>query len=51
MTMMTESLAKEIGKRRGIPETYLINPQGKVIQKNFGLMVDAEFFEYQKFSQ
>ena len=51
MAMMTESLAKEIGKRRGIPETYLINPQGKVIQKNFGLMVDAEFFEYQKFSQ
>ena len=51
MTMMTESLAKEIGKRRGIPETYLINPQGKVIQKNFGLMIDAEFFEYKKFSQ
>jgi thiol-disulfide isomerase/thioredoxin len=45
VVMMTPELAKAIGKRRGVPELYVINPQGRVIQKDFGLMVDLDLAE------
>lgn len=45
VVMMTSELSKAIGKRRGVPELYVINPQGRVIQKDYGLMVDLDFFD------
>lgn len=45
VVMMTPELSKAIGKRRGVPELYVIDPQGRVIQKDFGLMVDLDFFD------
>ena len=43
--MMTPELSKAIGKRRGIPELYVINPKGKVVQKDFGEMIDLDVFD------
>lgn len=45
VVMMTPELSKAIGKRRGVPELYVINPQGRVIQKDYGLMVDLDFLD------
>jgi hypothetical protein len=28
-----------------------VNPQGKVVQKEFGLMVDADLFELKKYGK
>jgi hypothetical protein len=49
--MMTPEWSATLGKRRGIPELYVVNPQGKVVQKDFGLMVDADLFELKKYGQ
>lgn len=49
--MMSPAWSTALGKRRGIPELYVINPQGKVVQKEFGLMVDADLFELKKYGQ
>ena len=49
--MMTPELATAFGKRRGIPELYVIDPKGRVVQKDFGLMVDADLFELKKYGQ
>jgi thiol-disulfide isomerase/thioredoxin len=43
--MMTPELSKAIGKRRGIPELYVIDPAGKVIQKDYGEMIDLDVFD------
>ncbi len=51
VVMMTPELSKAIGKRRGVPEVYVLNPQGKVIQKDYGLMVDLDFFELARYAQ
>jgi peroxiredoxin len=51
LVMMTPELAQQIGKRRGVPELYVIDPSGKVIQKDFGQMVDLDIFELARFSQ
>jgi thiol-disulfide isomerase/thioredoxin len=49
--MMTPEWSATLGKRRGIPELYVVNPQGKVVRKDFGLMVDADLFELKKYGQ
>ena len=49
--MMTPEWSATLGKRRGIPELYVVNPQGKVVQKEFGLMVDADLFELKKYAK
>ena len=49
--MMTPEWSATLGKRRGIPELYVVDPQGKVVQKEFGLMVDADLFELKKYGQ
>lgn len=51
VVMMNKELAAAIGKRRGVPELYVLNPQGKVIQKDYGLMVDLDFFELGKYAR
>ena len=51
VVMMNKELAAAIGKRRGVPEVYVLNPQGKVIQKDYGLMVDLDFFELVKYAR
>ena len=43
--MMTPELSKAIGKRRGIPELYVIDPTGKVLQKDYGEMIDLDVFD------
>lgn len=45
VVMMDAKLSATIGKRRGVPELYVLDRQGRVIQKDFGLMVDVDFFE------
>ena len=49
--MMTPEWSATLGKRRGIPELYVVNPQGKVVRKDFGLMVDADLFELKKYGK
>jgi thiol-disulfide isomerase/thioredoxin len=49
--MMSPEWSATLGKRRGIPELYVVNPQGKVVRKDFGLMVDADLFELKKYGQ
>lgn len=51
VVMMTPELARAIGKRRGVPELYVINPQGKVIQKDYGLMVDLDLIELARYAK
>jgi thiol-disulfide isomerase/thioredoxin len=51
VVMMTPELSKAIGKRRGVPEVYVINPQGRVIQKDYGLMVDLDFFDLARYAK
>jgi thiol-disulfide isomerase/thioredoxin len=51
VVMMTPELSKAIGKRRGVPEVYVINPQGRVIQKDYGLMVDLDFADLARYAQ
>ena len=51
VVMMNKELASAIGKRRGVPELYILSPQGKVIQKDYGLMVDLDFFELVKYAR
>jgi hypothetical protein len=43
--MMTPELSKAIGKRRGIPELYVIDPAGKIVQKDYGEMIDLDIFD------
>lgn len=51
VVMMTPELSKAIGKRRGVPEVYVINPQDRVIQKDYGLMVDLDFFDLARYAK
>ena len=51
VAMMTPEMASRIGKRRGIPELYVVDPSGIVVQKDFGQMVDADFAELIRFSK
>jgi len=51
VVMMTPELAKAIGRRRGVPELYVVNPQGRVIQKDFGLMVDLDLFDLARYAK
>lgn len=50
VAMMTPELDRAIGKRRGIPEIYVIDPSGRVIQKDVGQMVDLDVFELARFN-
>jgi thiol-disulfide isomerase/thioredoxin len=49
--MMTPELDRAIGKRRGIPELYVIDPSGRVLQKDVGQMVDLDIFELARFNR
>jgi thiol-disulfide isomerase/thioredoxin len=51
VVMMTPELAKAIGRRRGVPELYVVNPQGRVIQKDFGLMVDLDLIDLARYAK
>jgi thiol-disulfide isomerase/thioredoxin len=51
VVMMTPELAKAIGKRRGVLELYVVNPQGRVIQKDFGLMVDLDLMDLARYAK
>ena len=45
MAMMTPALDNAIGKRRGVPELYVVDPSGTVVQKDWGQMVDLDVFD------
>lgn len=51
VVMMDARLSAAIGKRRGVPELYILDRDGRVIQKDFGLMVDSDFFELAKYAK
>jgi peroxiredoxin len=51
VAMMTPALETAIGKRRGIPELYVVDPSGKVVQKDFGQMVDLDLFDLARFGK
>jgi thiol-disulfide isomerase/thioredoxin len=51
VVMMDAKLSSAIGKRRGVPELYILDRQGRVIQKDYGLMVDVDFFDLSKYSK
>jgi thiol-disulfide isomerase/thioredoxin len=51
VAMMTPELDWAIGKRRGIPELYVIDPSGRVLQKDVGQMVDLDIFELARFNR
>lgn len=51
VAMMTPELDRAIGKRRGIPELYVIDPSGRVVQKDTGQMVDLDVFELARFNR
>lgn len=51
VAMMTPEMSARIGKRRGIPELYVVDPSGIVVQKDVGQMVDADFAELVRFSR
>lgn len=45
VAMMTPELDRAIGKRQGIPELYVVDPSGKVIQKDYGEMIDLDVWD------
>lgn len=51
VAMLTPDLDRAIGKRRGIPELYVIDPSGRVLQKDVGQMVDLDVFELARFNR
>jgi peroxiredoxin len=51
VAMMTPALEAAIGKRRGIPELYVVDPSGKVVQKDFGQMVDLDLFDLARYGK
>lgn len=51
LAMMTPELERMLGKRRGIPELYVIDPSGRVLQKDVGQMVDLDVFELARFNR
>jgi thiol-disulfide isomerase/thioredoxin len=51
VVMMDARLFAAIGKRRGVPELYILDRDGRVIQKDFGLMVNADFFDLAKYAK
>jgi thiol-disulfide isomerase/thioredoxin len=51
VVMMDTRLSAAIGKRRGVPELYILDRNGRVIQKDFGLMVNADFFDLAKYAK
>lgn len=51
LAMMTPELDKTIGKRRGVPEVYVLDPNGKVVQKDWGQMVDLDVFDLADYAQ
>ena len=51
VAMMSPELDRAIGKRRGIPEIYVIDPSGRVIQKDVGQMVDLDVFDLARFNR
>jgi thiol-disulfide isomerase/thioredoxin len=51
VAMMTPELDLAIGNRRGIPELYVIDPSGRVLQKDVGQMVDLDVFDLARFDR
>ena len=49
--MMPADLSAKIGKLRGIPTLYVIDPQGKIVQKDVGEMVDLDVFELDRYGK
>ncbi len=51
MAMMTPALDEAIGKRKGVPELYVVDPNGTVVQKDWGQMVDLDVFDLADYAQ
>lgn len=51
VVMMTPDLAKRFGKRRWIPELYVIDPKGKIVQKDMGQMIDLDIYDLARYAR
>jgi thiol-disulfide isomerase/thioredoxin len=51
VVMMDARLSSAIGKRRGVPELFILDRDGRVIQKDFGLMVNVDFFDLARYAK
>lgn len=51
VAMMTPALKEAIGKRKGIPELYVLDRLGRVIQKDYGQMLDEDFMELARYAK
>ncbi len=51
VAIMTPELDRAIGKRKGIPELYVLDPKGKVLQKDYGEMIDLDVFELDRYGK
>jgi thiol-disulfide isomerase/thioredoxin len=45
VAMMTPELDKAIGKRLGIPELYVVDPSGTVVEIGYGEMIDLDIWD------
>ncbi|MCS6763345.1 MAG: TlpA family protein disulfide reductase [Candidatus Protistobacter heckmanni] len=48
--MQTPKLADALGKRRGIAMLYVLDGAGKVLQKEYGEMVDLDVFDLARYA-
>jgi thiol-disulfide isomerase/thioredoxin len=51
VAMMTPALKDAIGKRKGVPELYVINPNGQVVFKAYGQLFDEDILELKRFAR
>ena len=40
-----------IGKRKGVPELYVIEPKGRVVFKAYGQLFDEDVLELKRFAR
>ena len=51
VAMMTPALKEAIGKRKGVPELYVIDPNGRVVFKAYGQLFDEDVLELKRFAR
>mgnify|MGYP003347462312 FL=1 len=51
VAMMTPALKDAIGKRKGVPELYVIDPNDQVVFKAYGQLFDEDILELKRFAR
>lgn len=50
VAMMSPNLKEAIGKRKGVPELYVLDRKGNVLFKAYGQLFDEDIFELERFA-